>query len=264
MAERSSSKVGARARARRGNFAPVSLLRVAAILLLWALWEGAARSGWFYEGALPSSFAIASSGFHLLAQPDFYVNLGVTLFEIAAAVAIGSVLGISVGLALGASRFAGKAFEPYVQYLAPAPKIIFLPVFMVLLGVDSSSKIAIGALSCFFPMALSVAAGVRQIDPVLLRVGRSFRLTPSQTIAKIYLPALTAPIATGLRLGLGVAIIGTLLSELQMSNSGLGFLIMQDYGRFDIAEMYAVLAMVFLLAALANGLIARGLRIKGR
>jgi len=260
MVERSLS----RPRPRRRLIGPVTALRVLAALSLWALWEGAARSGWFYEGALPSSFAVLAAGFNLLAQPDFYANLAVTLFEVAAAVAIGSGCGIAVGLALGAFRFAGRAFEPYVQYLAPAPKIIFLPVFMVLLGVDSSSKIAIGALSCFFPMALSVAAGVRQIDPVLLRVGRSFRLTASQTVAKIYLPALASPIATGLRLGLGVAIIGTLLSELQMSKNGLGFLIMQDYGRFNIAEMYAVLGLVFLLAALANGLIARGFRIKGR
>ena len=116
----------------------------------------------------------------------------------------------------------------------------------------------------FFPMALSVAAGVRLVDPVLLRVGRSFQLTLAQTIRKIYLPALLPHIATGLRLGLGVAIIGTLLGEIKMSNRGLGFLIMQDYGRFDIAEMYAVLAVVFVLAALVNGVIARTLRMKGR
>ncbi|HXM84846.1 MAG TPA: ABC transporter permease [Stellaceae bacterium] len=251
-------------RAARGQFGPVLSLRIGTVLLLWALWEGAARSGLFYEGALPSSFKIARAALNLVVMPAFYYNFGVTLLEVAAAVAIGVTCGISVGLALGASRFAGKAFEPYLQYLAPTPKIIFLPVFMVMFGVGGGSKIAIGALSCFFPMALSVTSGVRQVDPVLLRVGRSFQLTLAQTIRKIYLPALLPPIATGLRLGLGVAIIGTLLGEIKMSNRGLGFLIMQDYGRFDIAEMYAVLAVVFVLAALVNGVIARTLRMKGR
>ena len=236
-------------RAARGQFGPVLSLRIGTVLLLWALWEGAARSGLFYEGALPSSFKIALAALNLVVMPAFYYNFGVTLLEVAAALAIG---------------VAGKAFEPYLQYLAPTPKIIFLPVFMVMFGVGGGSKIAIGALSCFFPMALSVTSGVRQVDPVLLRVGRSFQLTLAQTIRKIYLPALLPPIATGLRLGLGVAIIGTLLGEIKMSNRGLGFLIMQDYGRFDIAEMYAVLAVVFVLAALVNGVIARTLRMKGR
>jgi len=250
--------------AARGRFGLVTLIRAATLVLLWASWEGAARSGLFYAGALPSSFTIAAAALDLFVMPAFYYNLGVTVLEVAAAMAIGVASGISVGLALGASRFAGKAFEPYLQYLAPAPKIIFLPVFMVMFGIGPGSKVAIGALSCFFPMVLSVIAGVRQVDPVLLRVGRSFQLSLAQTVAKIYLPALLPPIATGLRLGLGVAIIGTLLSEIKMSNRGLGFLIMQDYGRFDIAEMYAVLAVIFVLVTLANGVIARCLRMKGR
>lgn len=251
-------------RASRGRYGLVTLIRAATVFLLWASWEGAARSGLFYAAALPSSFTIARAALDLFLMPAFYYNLGVTVLEVAAAMAIGVAGGLSVGLALGASRFGAKAFEPYLQYLAPAPKIIFLPVFMVMFGIGPGSKVAIGALSCFFPMVLSVIAGVRQVDPVLLRVGRSFRLTLAQTIRKIYLPALLPPIATGLRLGLGVAIIGTLLSEIKMSNRGLGFLIMQDYGRFDIAEMYAVLAVIFVLVTLVNGAIDRCLRVKGR
>ena len=251
-------------RPRRRGFGLVAPIRLATLLLLWAIWEGAAASGLFYEGALPSSFKIARGVLALLVSPVFYFNLGVTLLEVLAAVAIGVGGGIAIGLALGASRFAARAFEPYLHYLAPAPKIIFLPVFMVMFGVGGGSKIAIGALSCFFPMVLSVASGVREVDPVLLRVGRSFNLSLAQTVRKIYLPALVPPIATGLRLGLGVAIIGTLLGEIKMSNRGIGFLIMQDYGQFRIADMYAVLVVVFALAAAGNALIARFLRMKGR
>src|ERR1700733_12422622 len=251
-------------RAAPGRFGPVMTVRAGTALLLWALWEGAARSGLFYEGALPSSFKIARAALNLVVMPAFYYNFAVTLLEVAAALAIGVTCGIAVGLALGASRFAGKAFEPYLQYLAPAPKIIFLPVFMVMFGVGGGSKIAIGALSCFFPMALSVISGVRQVDPVLLRVGRSFQLTLAQTIRKIYLPALLPPIATGLRLGLGVAIIGTLLAEIKMSNRGLGFLIMQYYSQFRTPEMYAGLIVMFALAAGANALVAKLMQPRGR
>jgi ABC-type nitrate/sulfonate/bicarbonate transport system permease component len=119
-------------------------------------------------------------------------------------------------------------------------------------GVGTGSKIAMGALSCFFPVALSTAAGMRQIDEVLIRVGRSFRASPMQMVTKIYIPAMAAPIVNGLRLGLGVAIIGTLLAETKLSNKGLGFLIIQSYQRFDMPEMYAMLIVVFTLAALIN------------
>jgi ABC-type nitrate/sulfonate/bicarbonate transport system permease component len=93
---------------------------------------------------------------------------------------------------------------------------------------------------------------MRQIDEVLIRVGRSFRASPMQMVTKIYIPAMAAPIVNGLRLGLGVAIIGTLLAETKLSNKGLGFLIIQSYQRFDMPEMYAMLIVVFTLAALIN------------
>ena len=183
--------------------------------------------------------------------------------EILVSMVIGVTAGIAVGLFLGADRFAGKAFEPYLHYLAPTPKIVFLPILLVLFGVGPGSKIAMGTLSCFFPMALSVATGVREVDAVLLRVGRSFHLTLRQTITKIYLPALVPPIATGLKLGLGVAIIGCLLAEIKMSNRGLGFLVMQYYGQFRIPYMYAALIAAFAIAAFGNALIAYFVRLPG-
>ena len=77
-----------------------------------------------------------------------------------------------------------------------------------------------GALSCFFPIAISAPPACAQIDRVLIRVGRSFRASPWQMVTKIYLPAMRAPIVNGVRLGLGVAIIGTLLAETKLSNRG--------------------------------------------
>jgi ABC-type nitrate/sulfonate/bicarbonate transport system permease component len=114
-----------------------------------------------------------------------------------------------------------------------------------------------GALSCFFPVALSAAAGMREIDKVLIRVGRSFRASTQQMVTKIYLPAMRAPIINGLRLGMGVAIIGVLLAETKLSNQGLGFMIIQAYTLFNMPQMYALLIIVFVIAALINAGIDR-------
>src|SRR5258708_39062470 len=89
-------------------------------------------------------------------------------------------------MALGASRLLARAYEAYLYYLGPTPKIIFFPVMIMWFGVGAGSKIAMGAVSCFFPIALNVAAGMREIDPVLIRVGNSFRANTWQMVTKIY------------------------------------------------------------------------------
>jgi ABC-type nitrate/sulfonate/bicarbonate transport system permease component len=241
----------------------VTLIRVATLVALWVLWEAVSASGLLYQGVVPSSFKIIAALAHEAVSPSFYWNLEFTLLEVLVSMAIGCGAGLVIGLALGANRFAGDAYECYLQYIAPTPKIVFLPVLLVLFGVGAGSKIGMGALSCFFPMALSVGAGVRLVDPVLLRVGRSFNLTRAQMVRMIYLPALVPPIATGFRIGLGVALIGCLLAELKMSNRGLGFLIMQYYAQFKMPQMYAVLIVMFLVAVGANRLLARFFRLPG-
>ena len=107
--------------------------------------------------------------------PAFYWHLYVTLTRSAIALLIGGIAGLAVGIVLGANPFLARAFERYLYYLGPTPKIVFFPVMIMWFGVGPESKIAMGTLSCFFPIVLSAAAGMRQIEAVLIRVGRSFR-----------------------------------------------------------------------------------------
>ena len=222
-----------------------------------ALWEGLARSGLLFEGVVPRLAVIAGGLAEILAAPAFYANLQTTAGEVATSLAIGGAAGLLAGLVLGASRFLGRAFEPYLYYLGPTPKIIFFPVMIMWFGTGPGSKVAMGAVSCFFPVALGVAAGMRQIEGVLIRVGRSFRASPPQMALKIYLPAIRAPVVTSFRLGLGVSIIGVLLAETKLSNQGLGFMIIQAYTLFNMPQMYALLIVVFVIAALINAGIDR-------
>jgi ABC-type nitrate/sulfonate/bicarbonate transport system permease component len=241
----------------RSTWQAIFLLRLAIVAVTLIVWELVAASGMLYRDVVPSLVAIAKALATLLSDPGFYWHLGVTVGEIALALAIGGTAGLLVGLVLGANRFLGRAFEPYLYYLGPTPKIIFLPIMIMWFGVGPASKVAMGALSCFFPIALSVAAGLRLINPVLIRVGESFRARSWQMATKIYLPAMRHPIINGVRLGLGVALIGTLLAETKLSNRGVGFLIIQAYSLFDMPRMYAMLIVLFVLAIGANSLVDR-------
>ncbi|MCC6779192.1 MAG: ABC transporter permease subunit, partial [Hyphomicrobiales bacterium] len=206
---------------------------------------------------VPSLLAIGRAVIALLADPGYYRHLAVTAAEVGGGLLIGGGSGMLVGLVLGGNRFLGKAYESYLYYVGPTPKIIFFPIMIMWFGVGPASKVALGALSCFFPIALSVAAGMRQIDPVLIRVGKSFRLSQWQMTWKVYLPAMRHPIVNGVRLGLGMALIGTLLAETKLSNQGIGFLIIQAYSLFDMPRMYAMLIVLFVLAIGVNALVGR-------
>jgi NitT/TauT family transport system permease protein len=239
--------------------ARLRVLRLRALILVGLAlgWQALALSGLLFRDVVPGLGAIALAVWRLLGTGEFYTNLAVTLSEVAAALLIGGVAGLAVGLLLGANRVLARAYEPFVHYLGPTPKIIFFPIMIMWFGVGSGSKVAMGALSCFFPIAISIAAGMRQIEPVLIRVGRSFRATPWQMTLKVYLPAMRQPIVNGLRLGLGIAMIGTLLAETKLSNKGLGYLIIQAYSLFDMPKMYALLIVLFVVAIGANALIGR-------
>jgi len=259
---------------------PVTRLRIMIIVTVVVVWEAVAASGLLFRDVVPSFLTIGRSLYELLALPDlkwpveiaalglksdlwipaFYWNLYVTIAEVATAMVIGGFAGLAVGLVLGANRFLSEAFERFLYYLGPTPKIVFFPIMIMWFGVGPESKIAMGTVSCFFPIALSAAAGMRQIDSVLIRVGRSFRLNTWQMVTKIYLPAMREPIVNGVRLGMGVAMIGTLLAETKLSNRGVGFLIIDAYNTFDMPRMYAVLGVLFVIAIGANALVGRASR----
>ena len=235
----------------------VAMVRVVIIAAILAGWEALSLSGWLFRDVVPSLTAIARAIGRLLANADFYSNLGITVGEIGLGLLIGGVCGLVAGILLGANRFLSRAYESLIYYLGPTPKIIFFPVMIMWFGVGSGSKIAMGAVSCFFPIAISAASGMRQIDRVLILVGKSFRATTWQMVSKIYLPAMRDPVVNGVRLGLGVAIIGTLLAETKLSNRGMGYLIIQAYSTFDMPRMYALLIVLFVLSIGANALIGR-------
>jgi NitT/TauT family transport system permease protein len=235
----------------------VTQVRIAIITTILVVWEATAASGLLFRDVVPSLLVIGRAVAELLIDREFYWHLGVTGAEVGTALVIGGLAGLMVGLALGASRFLSHAFEHYLYYLGPTPKIIFFPIMIMWFGVGLGSKVAMGTISCFFPIALSVAAGMRQIDNVLIRVGRSFRANTWQMVTKIYLPAMRAPIINGVRLGLGVAVIGTLLAETKLSNRGVGFLIINSYATFDMPRMYSLLIVVFVVAIGANVIVSR-------
>jgi NitT/TauT family transport system permease protein len=232
----------------------IRLLTLVSILIIWEL---VARSGLLYQDVVPSLLKIGKAFGFLLIDPITWRHFAVSAWEIGAGLAIGYVLGILFGLAAGTRRFFGAAVAPYVDGIATAPKIVFLPIVMLLVGTGIGSKLALGALSAFFPVAINMAASVRHINPTFVRVGQSFRLSRWQMATRIYLPALRPSLVTSLRLGFGLAVVGVLLAEIKLSNAGLGFLANEHYSHYRVPDLYAVLVLVFIVAVGLNSLMGR-------
>ncbi len=231
-------------------------LLVAAVLLVG--WQAMALSGLLFRDVVPPLGALVGGVWSVLVDPAFWANALVTAGELLGALLIGGLLGVATGLVLGISPFTAAAFERWIAWLGPTPKIILFPVLIMLCGVGAGSKVAMGAVSCYFPVVLSTAAAVRGVDPVLLLVARSLRARGHQTLLKVYLPATVAPLLNGIRLGFGVALIGVLLAETKLSNQGIGFAVMQAYARFDMPRMYGLLILVVGFAAAINVALAHG------
>ena len=141
----------------------VLALRVAIVVAILAAWEALSASGLLFRDVVPSLGAIGRALVRLLGTPEFYSHLATSAGEVGAGLAIGAVLGLAVGILLGANRFLANAFEALIHYLGPTPKIIFFPVMIMWFGVGAGSKIAMAAVSCFFPIALSAVGGMRSI-----------------------------------------------------------------------------------------------------
>lgn len=232
-------------------------IQAGTIACVLAAYEASARSHLLYEGVVPPLEVLAPALLAAALSLGTYTNLWYTALEALGGFALGTGAGTAIGIAAGARPWVRAALGPYLDGIATAPKIVFFPIALLLCGTGPTSKAALAALSAFFPVALTVAAAVRRVNPVFVRVGRSFRLTPWQMATKVYLPALVPGFVNGMRIGLGLAIIGTLLGEIKLSDRGIGFLTIDHYNHFRIPQMYALLILIFVLAVALNAALGR-------
>lgn len=216
---------------------------VVAGLLLWELLSAVAFAR--LTIVFPSLETIAGALVELLTTSEFYYHLAVTAQEVAVSFALAAVVGIVLGTALGANEFVAEAVEPLIYYFSTIPKIVLYPLFLVALGVGFESKIAMGFFSAIFPITVNTLTGALNVREDLIKVARVFEATPREIFENVYLPSTITHIVNGLRLGIGVAIIGVLLGELAASQAGIGNRVNFYFSNLQTDKMYAVLIIVF-------------------
>jgi ABC-type nitrate/sulfonate/bicarbonate transport system permease component len=226
------------------------IIPMAALLL----WEVGARAHLLPEFLIAPTLIIAEFA-SMAASGELWIHLAHSLFRSLGGFIIGATLGILLGLFAGASRRAGSFFNPLVSIVYPVPKVAFLPILVIWLGLGDASQIAVIAVSVFFPVFINTVAGTRSVPLLLMWVARSIGAGRLRMFLFVMLPASLPHILSGMRLGLGLSYVALFASELFGARSGLGYLIgvAEDSRRFDL--MYVAIISIGLLGFLSDRLL---------
>lgn len=166
--------------------------------------------------------------------------------------ALAVVVALPVGYVLGRSRYLRETYDPVIAGLFSVPRILIYPVMLSIFGIGLDAKLVLGALAAFFPMVITTTAAIHALDPILIRLARSLGANPVQTFVKFELPATAPSIVAAVRLGFSVSFVTVILSEMFVTDAGLGQVVTKAYGLQQQNLMYGVVALIFIGALVVN------------
>jgi NitT/TauT family transport system permease protein len=166
-------------------------------------------------------------------------HLVVTLSEVLLAFTIGSLAGVLVGFWFARKPFVAAVFDPYVKMINSLPRIVLAPIFTVWLGFGIWSKVALGVTLVFFIVFFNVYQGVKEVSPAVLANARMLGMNERQLLRHVYWPSALSWMFSSLHTSVGFAVVGAVVGEYLGAAAGLGYLIQQAEGIFDVAGVFA-------------------------
>lgn len=170
---------------------------------------------------------------------EIYRHLWVTLLETMLAFIIGAVSGVGIGIWLALAPTASAILDPYIKAANAMPRVILAPIFFVWFGLGMASKVALGVTLVFFIVFFNVYQGVREVSPVVLANARMLGASPQQLLRYVYLPSAMSWVFASLHNSVGLAFVGAVVGEYLGAAEGVGYLIQQAEGVFDINTVVA-------------------------
>ncbi len=193
-------------------------------------------------------------------RADIYLHLGVTLLETVLAFGIGTVLGLACGLWLALAPTASAILDPYIKALNSMPRVILAPIFAMWFGLGIWSKVALAVTLVFFIVFFNVYQGVREVSPVVLANARMLGANQRQLLRTVYLPSATSWVFSSLHTSVGLAFVGAVVGEYLGSARGVGYLILQAEGTFDVNTVFAGIVVLTAFALVLDGIVGRAER----
>jgi len=227
---------------------------VAVVAALGVVWELLTLLGVVPVLVLPAPRSVGQALTAILGDPSSVLApITRTLAEAGVAFAIAAVLGVVLGVGLGLSRTLRQTYEPMLANLNAVPLVILYPVLAALLGLGFTSKVALGAMYAFFPIVIATVRATSHVDQNLITAARAMGAGRWRVLFHVILPAIADPVISGLRAGLGLALVTVVAGEFIAGSSGLGYQLAASSEGFHAPVLFAWLLIIVVLIILLNG-----------
>jgi NitT/TauT family transport system permease protein len=219
------------------------------------IWQAGVDRDWISHFFFGSPEIIAARLYDWFATGTIYRHLWITLEETILAFVIGTGLGLAIGLTLALNATMSAVLDPFIKAANSMPRLILAPIFAVWFGLGIWSKVALGVTIVFFIVFFNVYQGVKEVSPVVLANARMLGANRAQLIRRVYVPSAMSWVFSSLHVSIGMAFVGAVIGEYLGSAAGVGYLILQAEGTFDIDTVLAGIILLTIFALLLDGLI---------
>jgi NitT/TauT family transport system permease protein len=226
-----------------------SLVLIFALAVVWQLVY------WKSEIAITGPVETIKTAVELLGSENFWRHALASGRAFGLSLLISSAGGVAVGLALGAHRFSGAVAAPILIALYTIPKVTLYPMVLLIFGLGISAKVAFGVMHGIIPVVIFTMDAVRNINPVLIKTARVFKLSPTETAFRMLIPAVMPEIVTGLRVGFSLTLLGVIIGEMFASQQGLGFMIINGMNVHNVRSLTAVVLLLVLFAVVTGSML---------
>lgn len=236
----------------------IRTLSIAAFLLIW-MWLVRANVKWPLQfGNLPDPADIIVTWLSYLTQAGYYKDILISTTRVLSGIALGFITAVPIGMWIGNRKLAKDALFPSLELFRPIPLIAFLPVAMLLFPTIESSVIFITFLGAFFPILISTKDAAGRVSPSLVQAARCLGCGPVRLIWRVYLPAMSPEVFTGLSVGVGASWMGVITGEMMSGQTGIGYTTWQAYHLLDYRQsvigMFTIGMLGFASSAVVRGL----------
>ena len=228
------------------------LIRLLLLALVLAAWETLPRNGVVNPLLLPPFTDVLKTLFDILGRPQVHEAILVTSAEVIVAFIIAVPLGAAIGVLIAEHDYLGQVFKPLLFYVFSVPKSIFLPMFILIMGIGFQQKVAYAAFSTLFIVIMSATAAVESVREDHVLVARSFGATRWQILRRVYVPSMMPILLETLRISMIFNFTGVMIAEMYASRTGLGYLIANWGENFQLPQLFAGVILLAVVAIAFN------------
>jgi NitT/TauT family transport system permease protein len=233
------------------------LIGSAAVLAFVVVWQLAAFRRVVPELFLPGPLDIANAFSAYIARGSIWPDMWISGQELMYGFGLSIIIGLPLGMLMGWYKRLNEALDPFVTFFYSIPRVALTPLLIIWFGIGINSKIAVVFLGAIFAIVINTAAGVRNLDPDLIKAARSFGASDAQLFRTLVLPGSVPFILTGLRLGLGHALTGVVVGELVAAQAGVGLMMATAGATFQTSKVFVGLVIVATTGVVMTNILSR-------